>query len=448
MQEGLNTADFLVQSEGFRQFRRIQVEGGDPVLFAMLNGLLEQTIRCRSLDVANTFKETFLAKVVQLKGGKAETVQSKYSTIMDLFDQALQGRLTLDQAREALLDVQSTDVMQALFIQDNRTKIWVIERLNDGIPVVRDDEAVIPWFCKTFGIKICIFWLEGQSEYERVEFLSPRVGMIVNIYQSQNEFDIDTGLLYFADYDEEAKDPCYPNCCPASDNLKLVTKCSRDTADLSHSTPHRLEQVLLPHEQLARSRMRPEHANVLREVSEPATSLTDEEKMDYHLAESQKIWRKIREQSRHKPRESRTSSSNRDYVSGVEPQSLSSNPISIGIGSNPSQSQGLHTIDSQPSTSQTIKPRLVQVKVEETKTLDPVATRSLPPTRVKLVSKPSCSACKKVIIGFNYQCSTVMCKVCVQCLVMSALPPKTCPGCRQITLSDEAVDILEKFRPN
>jgi hypothetical protein len=50
---------------------------------------------------------------------------------MDLFDQAVKGRLTLVQAREALLDVQSTELMQQLFIQDNAQKKWLIERLND-----------------------------------------------------------------------------------------------------------------------------------------------------------------------------------------------------------------------------------------------------------------------------------------------------------------------------
>jgi hypothetical protein len=93
--------------------------------------------------------------------------------------------------------------MQELFIQDNENKNWLIERLNDGIPVNTDDEVIIPWFCKPIGIEVCIYWLESHSEYERIEFLSPRIGMIINIYQRQNEFETETGLLYFADYDEK-----------------------------------------------------------------------------------------------------------------------------------------------------------------------------------------------------------------------------------------------------
>jgi hypothetical protein len=96
----LSPDDALVQCEGFEQFRQIEVEVEDPVLFAILNGLLEQTIRCRRLDVANTFRENFLAKVYELKVGAMRGAQNEYNQIMDLFDQALEGRLTLEQVRE------------------------------------------------------------------------------------------------------------------------------------------------------------------------------------------------------------------------------------------------------------------------------------------------------------------------------------------------------------
>jgi hypothetical protein len=150
----------------------------------------------------------------------------------------VKGRLTLVQAREALLDVQSTELMQQLFIQDNAQKKWLIERLNDGIPVDRDDAKVIPWFCKTFGIEICIYWLESHSEYERIEFLSPRIGMIVNIYQRQDEIETKTGLLYFADNDEEAKYPRYPNCCLPNKLTKLVILCSQENYTRRKSYGH------------------------------------------------------------------------------------------------------------------------------------------------------------------------------------------------------------------
>jgi hypothetical protein len=227
MLRDLNAVDAIVKCEGLVQSRQIEVVGGDSVLFAMLSGLLEQTIRCRSLDVANTFRETFVAKVYQLIK-RPSSQQSADALIKDLFDQAVEGRLTLDQAREALLDIRSTDVMQALFIQDNPKKTWLIERLNDGIPVGRDDEVIIPWFCKTFGIEICIYWLESHSEYERIEFLSPRTGMIVNIYQKQTEIDIETGLLYFTNNDQEVLEPRYPNCCLPALLTKEVVHCSQE----------------------------------------------------------------------------------------------------------------------------------------------------------------------------------------------------------------------------
>jgi hypothetical protein len=449
MSEALDATDFLVQNESFVQFRRTGLEGGDPVLFATLNGLLEQTIRCRSLDVASTFRESFFAKVRQLKARTPE-VQGEYTRIMDLFDQALEGRLTLDQARVALLDVQSTDIMQTLFIQNNPTKVWLIERLNDGIPVDKNDENVIPWFCKTFGIKICIYWLESHSEYERVEFFSPRVGMIVNIYQRQNEFETETGLLYFAGYDEKALEPTYPNCCLASDLLRKESKFSADQSSIpktsipSISSPQILpEQVKHPPEQYKPLSKPPDISRVRSEPTIPLTK-SNAAKIEGYLAEIQQILSKSSQQAILDQIESRISSSMQDS----EPQGIRSNPSSIGIGSNPpSQSQGLHTTDSQPSKSQTIKPRLVQVKAEETKTSDPVVTRSLPPARKKIVPKTICSACKTGIIGLSYECSP-KCKVCVPCLVRSELPAKTCPGCSQITLTEEAVDSLKKLRPN
>jgi hypothetical protein len=66
MHQNLDSDDVLVQCEGFEKFSKIEVEG-DSVLFAMLSGLLEQTIRCRRLDVANTFNETLVRKVYKLK---------------------------------------------------------------------------------------------------------------------------------------------------------------------------------------------------------------------------------------------------------------------------------------------------------------------------------------------------------------------------------------------
>jgi hypothetical protein len=430
MHEALNTTDFLVQCEGFVQLRKIELEG-DPVLFAMLSGLLEQTIRCRTLDVVWIFRETFFAKVDQLKLGAKRKVQDEYKTVMDLFDQALEGRLTLDQVRVALLDVQSTDVMQQLFIQNNPHKIWLIERLNDGIPVCRDDKGIIPWFCKTFGIEICIYRLESPSEYERVEFLSPRVGMIVNIYQRQNELDTETGLLYFADYDQEALVPCYPNCCQASDVSRCETKCSINKSLIPrrsnpYSTPFSL----------------PPKPPKPKDLSEPTVSLTKSDAPK--RVEIERVLNKNREQARLDQMESMTSK--QDYASISELHSMSSNPSSIGLGTIPSQTQGFST-ELQQSSSQirNLQPRLKQVMVQETKTSDPV-TRSLPPTRVKkLVPKEVCSSCQTDIIGFAFDCSA-KCKVCVQCLVRSALPAKMCPGCMHNTLNEEVVELVEKLR--
>jgi hypothetical protein len=90
--QNINPDDALVKCEGFEQFRKIEVER-DSVLFAMLSGLVEQTIRCRRLDVASTFREAFLAKVYKLG---AKWVKYEYNRVIDLFDQALEGRLTLD----------------------------------------------------------------------------------------------------------------------------------------------------------------------------------------------------------------------------------------------------------------------------------------------------------------------------------------------------------------
>jgi hypothetical protein len=494
MQEALKPTDFLVQSEGFVQFRRLEVEE-DPVLFSILNGMLEQTIRCRRLDVANTFREAFLAKVKLISSAKPGSQQTDYTRIMGLFNQALEGRLSLEQAREALLDVQSTDVMQALFIQNNPTKSWLIERLFDGIPVCRDDEVVIPWFCKTFGIKICIYWLESHSEYERVEFLSPRIGMIVNIYQRQNELDTEAGLLYFADYDEEAKDPNYPNCCQASNLTRCVTTCSanksisirKDTStqciEFQTSRPSksvretrnyrgdqetivgfRVVKVKVPPSAIARLKKNlqeqgssPEEATRLiysgpspsKQMLQPQLIRTEGGGV---LPKSGKNKAASEEQSEKPAVPTPILAGLQEFTScdrPVERELLGI--ISVAMGANPSLSQGVSTISSQPSKPPTnkLQPRPKQVKVEETKTSDPVVTRSHPPARVKLVpTKPSCSACKTVIIGFSYECSTARCKVCVQCLVRSALPHKTCPGCRQITLRDEDVDILKRLRPN
>jgi hypothetical protein len=326
----------------------------------MLSGMLEQTIRCRRLDVASTFRDAFLEKVGKLKVGAMKEAQVEYNRVMDLFNQALEGRLTLDQAKEALLDVQSTDVMQQLFIQNNPHKIWLIERLNDGIPVGRDDEGTIPWFCKTFGIEICIYWLEGHSEYERIEFLSPRHGMIVNIYQEQHELDTETGLLYFPDYDEEARDPCYPNCCLASDLARCETKCSTNKSLISrrsnpsYSTPHSL----------------PPKSPKPKDLSEPTVSLTKSDAPE--RIETEQVLNKSRRTALGSS--IFTSLSKQEYASISELHGMSSIPSSIGTG----QSQGFRTIDSQPSKSQITKlqPRLKQVKVEATKTSDPL-TRSL-----------------------------------------------------------------------
>jgi hypothetical protein len=486
--------------EGFVKFRRIEWVKGDPVLFAILNGMLEQTIRCRRLDVANTFREAFLAKIDKLiSSGIGSSQQSDYTRIKDIFDLALEGRLTLKQAREALSDLQSTDVMKALFIKNNPTKIWLIERLNDGKPVGRNDDVVIPWFCKTFGIEICIYWLESHSEYDRIEFLSPRIGMIVNIYQRQNKLDTETGLLYFADYNEEDIEPRYPNCCKAFQVPRCETKCSSNKSLIPRrsnlSNPHSsstqpnyfntsysrepstpwykgdketiegilVVEVKLPPQAIARLKRNlqeqgcsPDEATRLINsgpssrkqlmlqpqlirtegggvVPEAGISIAASEEQSENPAVPTPILAGLQEFT--------------SYAKPVERELLGI--ISVAMGANPSLSQGVSTISSQPSKPRTIKPqpRLKQVKVEENKTSDPL-TRSLPPTRVKLVPKTICSACKTGIIGFSYQCTTAMCKVCVQCLVRSALPAKTCPGCRQITLSDEDVDILEKLRPN
>jgi hypothetical protein len=485
--------------EGFVKFRRIECVEGDPVLFAILNGMLEQTIRCRRLDVANTFREAFLAKVNKSKVEVMKGDQNEYNRVINLFNQALEGRLTLEQARETISEGQLTDVMQALFIKNNPTKIWLIEGLNDGIPVGRDDDVVIPWFCKTFGIEICIYWLEGHSEYDRIEFLSPRHGMIVNIYQRQNEFETETGLLYFPDYNEEALEPRYPNCCQAFQVPRWETKCSSNKSLIprrsSLSNPHSsssqpnsfktsysrepstlwykgeketiegilVVEVKLPPQAIARLKRNlqeqgcsPDEATRLIN-SGPSSSKQLMLQPQLIRTEGGGVVPETgisiaanEEQSENPEAPTPILAGLQEFTSDdrpVERESLGI--ISVAMGTNPSLSQGVSTISSQPSKPRTIKPqpRLKQVKVEETKTSDPL-TRSLPPTRVKIVPKTFCSVCKTGIIGFSYVCSTARCKVCVQCLVRSALPPKTCPGCRHITLRDEDVDILEKFRPN
>jgi hypothetical protein len=178
------TTPVYLTEEGFTSCRKIEVEN-DPVLFSILTGMFEQTIRCRHLDVARAFRDAFIAKVDAVEPSCGASVSEQFQEIADLLRTALEGKLQLKKVEEALNPFNSCDLMQRLFIQGNPNKTWLIERLNDDIPVSRDDEVIIPWFCKTFGIEVCIYWLKGQSEYERNEFLSPRHGMIVNIYQNR-----------------------------------------------------------------------------------------------------------------------------------------------------------------------------------------------------------------------------------------------------------------------
>jgi hypothetical protein len=476
------------QRERFEQFRKIETYGGDPVLFAMLNGMIEQTIRCRHLDVANTFRETFVRNVYKLKV-EAEKVQDEYNRVIELFDQALEGRLTLDQAREALSDLQSTDIMQELFIEDNRDKTWIIEKLHDGIPVDRNDEVVIPWFCKTFGIEICIYWLEGHGEYERIEFLSPRVGMIVNIYQIQNEFETETGLLYFPNYDEAVQEPRYPNCCLASDLSRWVTKCSTNKSLIPRrSNPSQFMtvqsnsfQTSYPGEPLYPYYRGDIEIETIEDKLPPQaearlkTNFQEQDctpnsgkqlmlepllrgvvpKTGISIAASEEQSKKPAVPLRINPL-STPPQQFKSHNKSVEREFLGISSVAMGTSSPLSQGQPIKAfikssyLPVQPSQTVKLLPLPKLVKAQVTKTSDPVVTRSLPPARVRIVPKNICSACKTGIIGLSYECSP-RCKVCIQCLVRSALPAKTCPGCRQINLSDEAVEtvnILKKLRPN
>jgi hypothetical protein len=473
------------------QLRRIEVEG-DPVLFAMLSGLLEQTIRCRRLDVASSFSEAFITHVHKLKSSVTALPYPDSRAIdrlIELFSLALEGRLDLEQAREALFKVQLTDIIQRLFIQANFEKTWVVERLNDGTPVNRDDEVVIPWFCRTFGIDICIYWLEGLFEYERVEFFSPRPGMIVNIYQRLVELDTETGLLYFADYAEEALEPLYPNCCLASDLPKSTTYYSSNISPALDAT----SQALSSHSSSFQTSREPRSHYYRRDkqtvVGLPVVKLQvppqaidrlrhtlQREGLSYEDA-THFIFSGPSAEKQLKPPQFIGMETGGVYrTSGMDCLAARERPVvptltplpshhksvgreslgisSLGMGSNPSLSQGqpinrskaissIPVLPSKPLTRKLPTPK--QVKIPERKTSDSVVTRSLPPARVKIVPTKLCSSCQTDIIGFSYDCPS-KCKVCARCLVRSSLPAKTCPGCRQITLSDEDVEIVEKLR--
>jgi hypothetical protein len=394
--------------------------------------------------------------------------------------------------------------MQALFIHDNPVKSWLIERLNDGIPVGRDDEVVIPWFCQTFGIEVCIYWLESHSEYERVEFLSPRIGMIVNIYQRQNEFETETGLLYFANYNEEALEPTYPNCCQAFQiriwETRWNSKCSenqsfihrRSNRHFKPTEPRSLQTVWardpsafnyigaketivgfpvihirVPPQAIARLKSNLQEKGLSPDEATRYINSGHSSRKQLKLEPPQLI---RTERGGVVPKlgidcldESEELSERHAGPTLTRFTQLTSLNTSVEGGSSGISSVSMRashpirpiktvkaasSLAFQPAKSQTsIRLRLSeQVKAEENKTSDPV-TRSLLPRRVRIVPRKICSSCQKNLTGISYECSA-KCKVCVQCLVMSALPAKTCPGCKQTTLRQEDVNFIEKLRPN
>jgi hypothetical protein len=225
------TTPLYLAEEGFTSYRKVEVDN-DPLLFAILTGMFEQTIRCRHLDVARAFRDAFIAKVDAVEPSCGASDREQFQGIADLFCRALEGKLQPKKAREAFHAFNPCDLMQRLFIQGNPNKTWLIERLNEDTPVTRDDEVIIPWFCKTFGIEICIYWLESPNMYERIEFFSPKFGLIVNIYQRQTELETETGLLYFANQnDQEVLEPRYPNCCLPNKLTRRYLLCSPITIE-------------------------------------------------------------------------------------------------------------------------------------------------------------------------------------------------------------------------
>jgi hypothetical protein len=192
----------IVSRENITCFRQLGSEQ-DILYLTVVYGLFEQVCRTKSRQHVYLIR----SKLHEISNKTDQSLRLPFDFLRNLVDQAGEGLISVQDCNTLIRLPNFRNILKA-FLKE----VLVSEGLSFTPDLQRDDMNVLLAVCRVFQVEIAIYWMVYLSpDYERTEIFSSSPGLTINIYQTQIDRVINTGLLYFQEFIEADAGTAAPN---------------------------------------------------------------------------------------------------------------------------------------------------------------------------------------------------------------------------------------------